>query len=156
MRRPEFVTRTIYLVGQQQAHIAVALIPNLPIDQENPIEIVIREKQKIRKLSANARMWAGPMKDIAGQAWVSGRQFSAEVWHELFKKEYLPEDDDPELPELAKEGYRKWDFDPAGNRVLVGSTTGLKTKGFARYLQQVEAFGAGLGVHFTETPGRYE
>jgi len=156
MNRPEFSPRTIYLIGPQQAHIAVALIPNLPIDPDNPLEIVIREKQKGRKLSANARYWAGPLSDIAKQAWVQGRQYSAEVWHEMYKREYLPEDNDPELAELAKEGYCKWSFDPMGERILVGSTTQLTKKGFARYLQQVEAYGASLGVHFTEAPGRYE
>lgn len=154
--RQKFNTRTIRLVGPQQAHIAVALIPNLPIDPDKPLEIVIREEKKVRGMDANARMWAGPLRDIAEQAWVTGRQFSAEAWHELFKREYLPEDDDPELPELAKEGYRKWDIDPGGNRILVGSTTQLLKKGFARYLIQIEAFGANLGVHFTESPDRVQ
>lgn len=153
MTRQKFNTRVIRLVGPQQAHTAVALIPNLPIYPDAPLEIVIREEKKMRGPDANARMWAGPLKDIADQAWVSGRQFFAEAWHELFKREYLPEDDDSELPELAKDGYRKWDIDPGGNRILIGSTTQLTKKGFARYLQQVEAFGAGLGVHFHEAPG---
>jgi hypothetical protein len=153
-KRPEFKTRTIRLVGSIQAHSLVALIPNLPVDPDHPLEVVIREEKKVRGLDANARMWVGPLKDIADQAWVNGRQFSAEVWHEHFKREYLPEDDDPEIATLAKEGYRKWDFDPSGNRILVGSTTQLLKRGFALYLQQVEAAGASLGVQFHEAPER--
>lgn len=152
--RQKFQTRTIRLVGELQRQTVLSAIPHLPIDADHPLEIVIREPQKVRGMDANARMWAGPLKDIAEQAWVNGRQFSAEVWHEHFKREYLPEDDDPELPELAKEGYRKWDIDPAGNRVLVGSTTQLLKRGFALYLQQVEAAGAGIGVIFHESQER--
>lgn len=154
MSRSKFNTRTIRLVSPQQIHTAVALIPNLPVDPDRPLEIVIREEKKVRSMDANSRMWAGPLKDIAEQAWVSGRQFSAEVWHEHMKREYLPEDDDPEIHILAKDGYRKWDIDPAGNRILVGSTTQLTKIGFARYLQQVEAFGSNLGVQFSVIPDR--
>lgn len=155
MTRQKYQTRTIRLVGQLQKQTAHAAIDHLPIDPDSPLEIVIREEQKVRKPSANERMWAGPLRDIAEQAWINGRQFSAEVLHEHFKREFLPEDNDPELPELAKENYRKWDIDPAGNRILVGSTTQLLKRGFARYMEQVEAFGAGLGVIFHEAPDRY-
>lgn len=153
--RQKLQTVKIRLVGEVQRNAAAARLANLPLDAEKPIEVVFREEQKVRTLDANARMWAGPLKDISAQAWLDRRQFSAEVWHEFFKKAYLPEDDDRELPELAKDGYLKWDIDPNGDRVLVGSTTQLTPKGFSIYLEQVMAFGAGLGVLFHEVPGRY-
>lgn len=124
------------------------LLGHVPIDPVKPLELIVREEQKIRGLDANALMWVGPLKDIAEQGWVDGRQYSDKVWHEYFKQEYLPEDNDPEIAELAKEGYRKWDTTPKGNRILVGSTTDLLRKGFSRYLQQVEAHGAQMGVQF--------
>lgn len=149
MRRQKFITRTIELRGWPQIDALSALISHLPIDPDNPIEAVFREKQKGRKPDANALMWAGPLKDIAEQAWVEGRRYSAEVWHEQFKRLYLPEEYDPEL---CKEGYRKWDYTPSGDRVLIGSTTQLTVKGFAQYLTQVEADGASMGVMFHENP----
>lgn len=152
--RPKFITRTIYLAnGQVQQHL-LKLIVNLPIDSENPLEIVIREKQVKRKPDQNAMMWAGPLKDIAEQACVDGRQFSAEVWHEYFKKEFLPEVNDPDLHELVTdpENWKKWDFGPDGERVLVGTTTRLSKKGFARYTMQLEACGSNLGVMFSASP----
>jgi len=100
---------------------------------------------KARKPDQNALMWVGPLKDIAEQAWVNGRQFSDEVWHHHFKTLYLPEVFDAEL---CKEGYRKWDWSPSGAKVLVGSTTELTVRGFAQYLEQVYAEGAGMGVEF--------
>jgi len=149
--RPPFAERKILLIGEQQVRLACTLIQNVPVDRDNPLEMVVREKQKVRKLDQNARMWAGPLKDIAEQAWAGGRQFSDVVWHEFFKMAYLPEEYDPEL---CKEGYRKWDYTPTGDKVLIGSTTGLTVKGFAQYLEQVYAYGTDLGVMFYEPKER--
>ncbi len=149
MSRPKFETRTIYLRAPLQRDSLLALIPHLPLDAERPLEVLIREQVKARKPDANALMWAGPLKDIAEQAWVQGRQFSAEVWHEHFKEQYLPEEFDPEL---CRDGYRKWDYTPAGKRVLVGSTTQLTSKGFSQHLEQVFAEGASMGVEFHANP----
>lgn len=155
-QRPKFHPRTFILIGESQRDALVAVASNLPIDKDHPLEAIIRERVKPRTLDQNALMWVGPLRDIAEQAWVQGRQFSDKVWHEHLKTLYLPEDDAPDLPELAIEGYCKWDFDPAGNRILVGSTTQLTKKGFSLYLEQVHAFGAQLGVQFHPNPRERE
>ena len=121
--RQKFPTRQIFLRTVQQRGILIALIPHLPMDEDNPLEILIREPVKARGMDQNALYWVGPLADIAAQAWVAGE-------------------------ELTKEGYRKWDITPNGDRVLIGSTTQLTKKGFSQYLTQVEADGAGLGVQF--------
>ncbi len=151
----DFKPRTIRLVGPQQVETAIAAISNAPLEQD--LECVIRPVQQTRRLSQNALMWAGTIKDIAEQAWVGGRQFSEEVWHEHFKKEFLPEETDPELDVLVKdpEAWKKWDYTPAGERFCVGSTTKLTKKGFAQYLEQVMAFGASLGVQFSTVQRDY-
>lgn len=153
-----FRTRIIRLVGPQQLEAALALLRNLPLGAE--LEVVFRKVVKQRSLDQNAAMWAGPLKDIAEQAWIEGRQFVDVIWHEYFKGQYLP--DESQLPheELEKrvknpDTYRKWDIDPGGNRVLVGSTTQLTKFGFGEYLQQVEAHGAGLGVLYSANPREY-
>ena len=145
MTRDKYPTKTIYLVGMMQKETAKLVIDQAPVDMANPLEVVICEKQKVRKPDQNSLYWARELKDISEQAYVNGRTYSAEVWHDFFKREYLPEEHDQEL---TKEGYRKWDIDPKGERVLVGSTTQLTIKGFALYLEQVTAYGAGLGVMF--------
>lgn len=150
MTRPKFETRKIRLVGELQLRTVLALLPNLPLDSAKPLEILIREEVKGRKPDQNALMWAGPLKDIASQAWVKGRQFTDFVWHEHFKTEHLPEEYDPEL--CRHEFYHKWDFKPNGDRILVGSTTDLTVKGFALYMEQVYADGANMGVEFHANP----
>lgn len=151
MKRQAFNERKLYLVGQVQRDTLLALIPNLPLDSERPLEVVIRERVKARKLSQQALLFAGPMRDISEQAWFEGRQFSVEVLHDFCKRQFLPEDFDPEL---CKEGYVKWDIDPLGERILVGSTTELTVRGYSDYIEQVYAFGASLGVEFHAPPQR--
>ena len=150
-KRPPFEKRRILLRSQDQVERAIALLRNVPLDPEKPLELIVREEVKTRKPDQNARMWAGPLKDISEQAWLEGRQFSAEVWHEFAKRNFLPDEFDPDL---CLDGYRKWDIDPAGERILVGSTTQLTVKGMARYMEQLYAMGASLGVEFHEPPQR--
>ena len=139
-----FNTRTINLTGPQQRATVATLAKNVP----DGIQVVFREPVKSRKLSQNALMWVGPLADIASQAWVNGRQFSDVTWHEFLKREFLPEDDHPEIEKLAKPGYRKWDYTPSGEKVLIGSTTELTVRGMSEYMEQVYAAGAELGVQF--------
>lgn len=155
MQTQKFKPRTIKLIGQQQLETAHAALDNVPL--ELGLEVVIREESKVRGQDQNALMWSGPLADIAEQAWVGNRQFSDEVWHEHFKREYLPEADAPDLDLMVKnpEKWKKWDFTPSGERVLVGSTTDLTKKGFAIYLEKVMADGAGMGVMYSANPREY-
>lgn len=147
--RSKYATRQFLLRDDRVRGNLLNVVRNLPLDSAFPLEVVIREQIKGRRPDANARMWAGPLRDIAEQAWIEGRQHSAEVWHAYFKRELLPEEFDHER---CKEGYVKWTYDPGGERVLVGSSTQLTVKGFAEYLTAIEAFGASLGVMFSASP----
>lgn len=151
MRQRLHNPRTFLLIGASQQAAAQTFLANLPLDADEPLEVVVRERVKPRKKSQNDLMWAGPLRDIAEQAWVQGQRFTAEVWHEQFKRDFLPEEYDPEL---CKEGYVKWQITPRGDRALVGSTTMLTVKGMAQYLTQVEAAGADLGVEFRTREAR--
>lgn len=148
MSRLPISPRSFLLRSDAQVKALLALIPNLPLDEEKPIEILVREQLKKRTLSQNALMWVGPLKDIEEQGFHNGRQYSDELWHHSFKVLYLPEDNDPELSQLVRDGYRKWGYAPNGDRILVGSTTQLTKKGFSQYMEQVYAHGASMGVMF--------
>jgi hypothetical protein len=147
--RQKYLTRAFLLRADADRELALSVIRNAPMDPERPLQIVVREEIKTRKPDQNALMWVGPLADIAEQGYIAGRAFSADVWHEHFKREFLPEEFDPEQ---CKEGFRKWAYTPKGERVLVGSTTQLTIRGFAEYLTQVEAFGSSLGVRFHASP----
>ena len=156
MKREKYPTRKIRLVGELQRNHAIVLLHSLPIDDKNPLEIVIREEEKPRKMSQNDLMWSCQLKCISEQAYVQGRTYSDVIWHEMFKEKFLPDETLFQTPEqraeMVKDKYRKYDTRPDGKRVLIGSTTELTVKGFAIYLQQVEAFGANLGVIYSSNP----
>lgn len=145
MKRARFPTRKILVVSPAQLSTAVAVLKTVPVDAANPIEIRIGEQVKGRNKDQNALMWAGPLRDIANQAYVNGQTYSIDVWHEHFKREFLPEEADTEL---TREGYQKWRHLPSGERILKASTGDLTTKGFSIYLEQIYAYGASLGVQF--------
>lgn len=151
MKRQPFQQRTFRLADREIVRRLGALIENLPVDAARPLEVVIREEKRKRTLDQNALYWAGPLRDIAEQAWVHGRQYSAEVWHEHFKREFLPDPDWSACDHShIKDGFAKWARTPNGTNVLIGSTTGLTLRGMAVYLEQVYAYGASLGVQFSE------
>ena len=143
--RSRYATRAFLVSSEQVRENLIAAIRNMPVDPKKPLQVLIREEVKVRKLDQQALMFAGPLRDISEQTWFEGRQYSVEVLHEYLKRELLPEEFDPEL---CVENYRKWDIDPSGNRVLVGSTKQLTVKGFSQHLEAVFAFGAALGVLF--------
>lgn len=143
----KFITRNIILLDDDRRNIAIAAVTNAPAG----IECVLREPVKARKLDQNALYWSGPLKNIADQAWLCGQKYADIVWHEHLKREFLPDEDEPDLALLVKspETYRKWAAMPNGVGVCIGSTTELTVKGFSLYLEQVHAFGASLGVMFS-------
>ena len=147
----KFNQRTIRLIAETQRTTAISMINNAPVGQG--LELVLRETPKVRGLDANALMWAGPLKDIAEQAWENNRQYSTEAWHEVFKLLYMPDENDALMPYLFEhvkdpDKYHKFDMLPNGERRCVASTTDLTKYGFSQYLEQIFAFGAEKGVVF--------
>lgn len=151
--RAFYEPRTIVLRGEEQRLRALAAIQHLPLDPESPLQLVISEYKPPRRLDQNALMWAGPLKDMEEQAYLEQRRYSADVWHEYFKEQFLPEEFDPEL---CRAGYVKYKEAPDDKRMMVGSTTMLTKKGFSIYLEQIFAFGANLGVQFSANPNEVQ
>ena len=85
-----------------------------------------------RSLEQNRRYW-GPalMGQIVAQAWMDGRQYSGETWHEYFKQIFIGVIDLP------------------GGGVRGMSSSDLGVEAFSEFMQQVEVFAAQeLGVIF--------
>jgi len=145
MTRDPYTKRTLLLASEMVKETAKLLIDNAPLDPLKPIQVTIGEATKQRKPDQNSLMWVGPLADIAEQAWVEGKRFSAEVWHHHFKVLLLPEEYDERL---CKEGYCKWSYGPTGDRILTGSTTHLTVYGFSLYMEALYAEGGNMGVMF--------
>jgi hypothetical protein len=105
------------------------------IDRGRPLRVIVTEDEKKRTSEANRFYWGAVLTTIAEQAWVDGRQFSKDVWHEHFARLYLPH------TEIVT---------PYGEIVSRRkSTTELTVSEFSEYLQRVQSDAAStLGVQF--------
>ena len=123
---------------QAKAAIQAQLYPFLAQALEQSGQWVLSVKRKKRTNLQNRRYWGnGVLKQIAEQAAVNGRMYSPEIWHELFKKQFIGVE---ELPDGS----------------LIGkSSTELTTAEFCEFCDKVEAYAASdLGVVFYDLPSR--
>ncbi len=144
--------RTFALINGDVLARCISAIHEISPNFEKPWSVSLVPYQKKRTNKQNELLWAGPLRDYAEQFFVNGLCYSEKVWHEHLKREFLPEE---ETPGLTKAGYTKWEYTPSGERVLVGSTGDLTTKGFSDYIEKIYAEGAKAGIRFSEKSTRY-
>ena len=127
-------TLTIELHNRQQARAALKgqLFPFLAQVLQGGKRWVLTVSLRKRTKAQNRRYWGnGVLKQIADQATVNGRLYSAETWHEQFKRQFIG------VIEL-----------PSGE-VIGKSSADLTTAEFCEFCDQVEAYAATeLGVTF--------
>lgn len=130
----------IVLHSRQQAWAAIQAqaFPFLKTVMQAGGRWVLSIKRMKRTGQQNRRYWGrGVLAQIAEQATVNGRQFSAESWHELFKRRFIGV---IELPDGSVRGM---------------SSTALTTSQFCDFSDAVEAYAASeLGVTFYDLPER--
>ena len=107
------------------------------VDAGTPLGCHIAPYRKTRSQEANALMWVW-LGQLAADAWVSGRQYSAETWHEHAKRE--------NLPEANSRGDHKWEEMPDGSRRCVMSTTRLTDREMSDYMEKLGVLAASVGV----------
>lgn len=127
-------TLTIELHNRVQAWAAIKgqLYPFLQAVLQGGSRWVLTVSKRKRTKPQNRRYWGrGVLAQVAEQAVVNGKLYSAEVWHEQFKRQFIG-------------------FEELPNGQIVGkSSTGLTTAEFSEFCAQVEAFAASeLGVTF--------
>jgi hypothetical protein len=138
--------KTFYMRTPQARESAIAMIRNLPLSEDKPLMVTVAPFAKVRGLDANAYYWLR-LGEIADQAWLEGRQYSAEIWHEYARRNIMPE----QVTTKDGETRSKWAELPDGTLSVI-STTQLEKRSFADYVTSVEAFAAALGVQFSERP----
>lgn len=127
---------SIELHNRQQAWAAIQaqVFPFLSAVLQGGHRWVLTIAKRKRTPPQNRRYWGkGVLAQVAEQAVVNRKLFSAEVWHEQFKRQFIG-------------------FHELPNGEIVGkSSTGLSTSEFSDFCSQVEAFAASeLGVIFYE------
>lgn len=97
-------------------------------DQGKPLAVAVAEHKGKRNSQQNRLMWA-ILNQVADEAWIDGKQYSADAWHEFFKRRLIGSEEAP-------------------NGGTVGlSTTTLSVHEFADYVSKIQAYAANeLGV----------
>jgi len=123
--------------------------------EETPIEVKCSIYQKSRTNDQLAVLWAGILQPMSDQAWIGGRQYSAETWHEFMKKTHIPAiaADQTEPGTHVKNDSKIWEYMPDGERQFCGSTAMLTKRGMAEYITRCEAYAVSeLGVKLPANP----
>lgn len=129
--------------GAHRAANAAYQHAQLLIADGHEVRMLVEPVQDDRSLRQNRFYWGVVLKEISQQARIEGQLWSAEAWHELMKRTHL--------------GYEIERVKVAGRKRTtvirrLRSTSTLKVKAMAKYLDQVLAFGAtDLGVVFSES-----
>lgn len=128
------ITLELFNRAQAFAVIKEQLYPFLGHWLQASKTLTLTVSLKKRTKPQNRRYWGrGVLAQIAEQATVNGRLFSAEVWHELAKRKFIGVD---ELP---------------NGDVIGKSSTSLTTAEFCDFCTRVEAWAAtDLGVRFVD------
>lgn len=131
---------SIELHNRQQAWAAIKgeVFPFLATVLQGGGRWVLSIARRKRTKAQNRRYWGGGvLAQVAAQATVGGKLFSAEVWHEQFKRQFIGVE---ELP---------------NGDVIGKSSTDLSTVEFSAFCDQVEAWAATeLGVTFYDLAPR--
>jgi hypothetical protein len=129
------MNQTLQLYNPQQAHVVLAdLWPLIKATLTAGKRLQLTVKPEKRSAAQNRRYWGqGVLAQVAAQAAVGGKLYSAESWHEMFKRMFIG-------------------FDELPNGQIIGkSSTALTTAEFCEFCDQVEAYAATeLNVRFMD------
>jgi len=142
------------LRSSAQRFAAIHTIDNLPLEEDHPLEVLIQEHVEQRTLSQNSYYWMR-LGEIAEQAWVEGKQYSTDAWHEYCKREVMPDWVKNKIGEMVFKKIKIPDGRNDNDKAcfpaptIIISTADLEKEWFAKYITAVEAFGSTeLGVQF--------
>ncbi|HEZ0077305.1 TPA: hypothetical protein ACLBDC_000065 [Neisseria meningitidis] len=92
------------------------------------LELSVREWRSKRTVRQNRRLWAAVYDKLAENAWVDGRRFDSDTWHEYCKGRFL--------------GYEVYRLSDGSEMKRPISTTTLDTVEMAEYQNNIQAWAA--------------
>lgn len=105
------------------------------LEKGEPLRVIVTSDEKKRNAEQNRFYWGVALRDISEQAWIDGKQFDKDAWHEYFSRKFGV-CEDLTLPDGEIITRRK-------------STTQMNVGEFSTYVNQVQAWAANhLGVEF--------
>ncbi|WCM21385.1 recombination protein NinB [Paraburkholderia bryophila] len=104
-------------------------------EKGEPLRVIVTAEERQRNAQQNRFYWGAVLKSISEQAWVDGRQYDKDTWHEYFARMFGV------CEELTL---------PDGEIITRRKSTTLMSVGeFTGYLDSIQAHAAAeLGVQF--------
>jgi hypothetical protein len=106
-------------------------------ERGQPLRVIVTAEERKRNELQNRFYFGAVLRDISEQAWVDGRQYDKDAWHEHLARKYGVLED-VELP---------------GGEIITRrkSTTQMSVAEFSTYVNAVQAYAAGtLSVEFDQ------
>lgn len=102
---------------------------------DTPLHLIVSNQEENRRAIQNKFYWSVVVRSIASQAWIEGRQFSADAWHEQLARMF---------------GICVEVRLPNGEMIVKRlSTTEMKVREFSQYIEECMAYaGTELGIKF--------
>lgn len=143
----EYALHTVFLnPAQAKAAIAGQIAPYCKAQWQNGIErlrVTIEPEEDAKTAQQGRFYWGVVLLQISEQARIEGQRYTADAWHELFKRQFLPR--------AKKRVYVAGKPRPVVT-TTIGTTKGMSVKKMSAFIEKVIAFGASeLGVQFPET-----
>lgn len=105
------------------------------------VRVLVEEAEDMRSVRQNRWYWGVLLREVSEQARIDGQRWTADAWHELGKRQFLPR----KVSKVAVAGRKKKTV-----IVTIQSTTGLSVRRMSEYLEQFSAFAATeLGVRLS-------
>lgn len=125
----DFKPLTFTVTEDNQQPLMRNLYRNLEawIKEHGKFELVVRAHKSKRSVEQNKRLWK-IYQTFAAEAWVDGKQFSQEVWHEYLAGEFI--------------GFDEVDMPGGQVKRSPISTTKLKVGEMTEYQDKIQAYGA--------------
>lgn len=140
--------RNFVIRGPEQAQSLHTFLKNnaaAMAERGEPLEVRVSVYKERATDEQRSLIWV-INEQIAEQAWIGGRRYDAETWHEHAKREHLP-------AETAK-GIKKWRHLPDGTRALAMGTQHLNRAEKSEYIEKLLAWAAtdlGVQIQILET-----
>lgn len=133
---PKGLNRLFILSGEANATALWAFLKanwRPMAEKGTPLSVEVSEFKRPRSKDQNARYWGFLVRNIEEQAWLEGRQYPGEVWHDYFKRKFIGVIDGP------------------FGQTYAMSSRELPSDEFTTFMDKVEAFAATeLGVIFED------
>lgn len=143
----EFALHTVFISPEQaKATISNQIAPycrRLWEEGHERLAVTVQPEEDAKTAQQGRFYWGVVLREMSEQARIEGQRYSAEAWHELCKRQFLPR--------ITKRVRVAGKPKPIVT-TTIGSTQGLSVKQMSAYIEQVMAFAqTDLGVKFSAT-----